>query len=286
MDNQTNNTSIQNIVIQNVTDSTITLNVNGEKQEIGNNLSELKAFLEKHGKSLQIGEKIYNIGEIGQAQFTTIINQYQQEAKRSFYLRIFLFVIVPVLAIGFAYLFYRNQILKQPLQLTVDFENLTPNEELPAVSAVLTLTYGDKIETKKNVTGEVIFKGIPSNFRKRTVQLSFEAEGFTHKDTSFIITPQVLKLPILRDSSLAKITGVIDDVNNNPLEGVKVTVLDINAYTDKSGNFVLYIPFNKQRTKQRITTFFEGFEKKDVETPVIPNEKVRLNLEKIKTTGK
>ena len=45
MENSANIEGNQNIVIQGVTDSTITLNVNGETQEINNKLDSLKVLL-------------------------------------------------------------------------------------------------------------------------------------------------------------------------------------------------------------------------------------------------
>jgi hypothetical protein len=71
-----NNTQIQgahNIVIQNVTDSTLTLNVNGEVREIQNQLAELKALLLEHqAQKVQYAEKIYNIEHITEANFGVV----------------------------------------------------------------------------------------------------------------------------------------------------------------------------------------------------------------------
>lgn len=68
-----NNTEIQgnhNIVIQGTTDSTITLNVNGESQQISNELATLKLLLEKHQtQTFQTAQNIYNIGQINEANF-------------------------------------------------------------------------------------------------------------------------------------------------------------------------------------------------------------------------
>ncbi|MDX1943759.1 MAG: NB-ARC domain-containing protein, partial [Saprospiraceae bacterium] len=56
--------------------STITLSVDGELQEIRNDIAALLDFLQQQQReSLQVGEKIYNIGEIGQAVFQNIIQQ-------------------------------------------------------------------------------------------------------------------------------------------------------------------------------------------------------------------
>lgn len=68
-----NNTDIlgnQNIVIQGTTESTITINVNGEVQQIHNELATLKALLEKNQtQSFQTAQNIYNIGQITEANF-------------------------------------------------------------------------------------------------------------------------------------------------------------------------------------------------------------------------
>jgi hypothetical protein len=70
MTNKTNIEGNQNIVIQDVTDSTITLNVNGEVREIHNQLAELKALLLEHkAQKVQYAEKIYNIEHINEANF-------------------------------------------------------------------------------------------------------------------------------------------------------------------------------------------------------------------------
>lgn len=76
MQNNAHNTGNQNIIIQGVTESTITLNVNGEIQEIRKDIDTLLALLKKHEKQqVQVGEKIYNIGEIKSAEFVTIVNK-------------------------------------------------------------------------------------------------------------------------------------------------------------------------------------------------------------------
>lgn len=69
-------TGNQNIIIQGVTDSTITLNVNGKEEEILRKLDILQAFLEKlQVNSFQTADKIYNIGTITNANFDFILKQ-------------------------------------------------------------------------------------------------------------------------------------------------------------------------------------------------------------------
>ncbi len=66
----------QNIVIQNVSDSTITLNVGGEVKEIDRKLEQLLALLENQTQtSFQAADKTYNIATITPAIFDFIIRQ-------------------------------------------------------------------------------------------------------------------------------------------------------------------------------------------------------------------
>jgi len=69
MPNETNN-----IIIQGVTESTLTLNVNGTVWEIHNQLEVLKDLIQAQGQTtFQVGEKIYNIGKINEANFGDVI---------------------------------------------------------------------------------------------------------------------------------------------------------------------------------------------------------------------
>lgn len=73
------NTQIQgahNIVIQDVKDSTVTINVNGEFIEIHKRLDKFMELLEQYqAKSFQTAEKIYNIGSITNANFDFVLGQ-------------------------------------------------------------------------------------------------------------------------------------------------------------------------------------------------------------------
>lgn len=60
----------QHIIIQSATDSTLTLNINGEAQEIRNELATLRALLEsRSAQTVQYADKIYNIAHIDEANF-------------------------------------------------------------------------------------------------------------------------------------------------------------------------------------------------------------------------
>jgi hypothetical protein len=76
MENQTHIQGNQNIVIQGVTGSTITVSVDGHLQEVERKLDAVLALLKsKQVCSIQAADKIYNIGSITQANFEMIVGQ-------------------------------------------------------------------------------------------------------------------------------------------------------------------------------------------------------------------
>lgn len=73
------NTQVQgsgNIIIQGVSDSTITVNVNGEMTELKKDITAMKDFMEKlASKSFQSANQVYDLGNITNANFRYIIEQ-------------------------------------------------------------------------------------------------------------------------------------------------------------------------------------------------------------------
>lgn len=68
MENTVNNQGNNNIIIQGVTDSNITLEVNGATQEIQNEMAALHALLEQMNvQQVQMADQIYDLSQIGQA---------------------------------------------------------------------------------------------------------------------------------------------------------------------------------------------------------------------------
>jgi hypothetical protein len=282
MKNPTPAGSKPNIVIRGVTGQTITLEVDGEVREIANDTDALMAVLaQQDSPHLQVGEKIYNIGDIGQAEFKTIINRYYQESRRSFYLRLFLAVFVPVLAVIIAYLSYRNWVLRQPVVVTVSIVNQTPHPFLPLEKAAVTLVYGDKSETQE-VEKEAIFKGIPASYRGKPVTARFQAEGFIPVEKSLVLKENHITLQVRRNDALAKIFGVVKEQGSGiRLEKVTVSIpgaVDVETVTDKDGKFVLAVPFALQRKQQRVRAYKPGYKEWDRFEPVIENEEMIISL--------
>ncbi len=280
MKKKINSPDNKNIVIQSVSKNTITVKVNDDVHTVPYDITELQKLIQAQGQAtFQAGEKIYNIGEISEAQFTQIIQQNFPESRTSRYLKIFLNVFVPVVAISFAILYYQYRQMQQPLVFSVALQNLTPNPDLPFEKGKITLKYGDKTETQE-IEQEAVFKGIPANFRGEMVAVLFEAQGFVKTDTSFILSDNHLLLPIRRDSSLARIFGTVKDDAGNPVADVQISVQDLTARSDAAGRFTLLIPFDRQRKEQRIRAFRPDYKPWDFSSPIIANEEIAIILHK------
>ncbi len=76
----------QNIVIQSVSDSTLTVNVNGELQQIQNEFEEIKKLIQNLNiQRIQYADKIYNIEHINEANFGFVTkkkNIYNQKLTK------------------------------------------------------------------------------------------------------------------------------------------------------------------------------------------------------------
>jgi Effector-associated domain 11 len=207
----------------------------------------------------------------------TIGDTVHTESNMSRRLRLFLYVFVPLLAIGFAFLYNKNQKLNEPLNLTVKVSDATPNPNIPFEKAKVILTYGDKTESQI-VEKEATFKGIPPNFRDANVQIKCEADGFVMVQNNFTLSENTVTIPLSRDNSLGTIFGCIKDEKGKGLENVQLTVQDISVLSKASGDYTLAMPFEKQLKKQRLRAFKQGFKDWDYETPVISGTPVNIIL--------
>jgi hypothetical protein len=82
MENKNEITGNNNIIIQGVTDSTITLQIDGKSEEILNKLDALMALLEQRQvQTIQTADKIYNIGSINEANFGFVVGQASYDKK-------------------------------------------------------------------------------------------------------------------------------------------------------------------------------------------------------------
>ena len=83
--NSINTANVQgndNIIIQGVTDSVITVNVNGKNEDILNQLDAMKTLLQKMAvKTFQADDKVYNIDSVSNANFAFLLGRSVQNKK-------------------------------------------------------------------------------------------------------------------------------------------------------------------------------------------------------------
>ena len=173
-----------------------------------------------NSKNVVVGSTFTASGNIVVGDTTTHV-----ENDTSRRLRVFLYVLVPVLAIASAYGWYQYQEMKRPLSLKVRIENQTPNQELPEPSGALSLTYGQKTDTQYAVSAEALFEGIPAGYGGELLNLQYEAIGYVKIDTLVQLSrDKKVVIPVWRNDALATIEGAVEDEQGQPIEGVKVSI--------------------------------------------------------------
>ncbi len=111
--------------------------------------------------------------------------------------------------------------------------------------------------------GAVDFKGIPPQFRGRSVPVELEVKRWTF-DNGFMSTTCLLAgksqpLVVQRDGSLAKLSGLVTDAEGRFMADAKVVVKGVATKTDQNGWFVLAIPPDKQEEKVLVTIQRSGY---------------------------
>ena len=241
---------------------------------------EIRKEVDRHVQSIS-GKNIVSGSTIQAGGNVSIGDQIQHftESKTSRNIRVWLFILVPVLAIAAAVLYYRYQQMQQPLLLTVALDNQTPNAELDKDfrGGQVVLRYGGKADTQA-IVNEAVFKGIPANYSGEPVQLKFDAAGFRPVDTTFALKRETITLPIRRDDTYARIAGVVTDEDGKPVPEATVSTQRVTQQTDRQGQFTLQLPFAQQRRQQRLRVTKPGYRPWDRTEPVFPDETIRIQL--------
>lgn len=201
------------------------------------------------------------------------------ETATSRKLRLFSYILLPVLAIGAAYFWYAHQFLQRPASLKVRIENKSASPYLAGPNGTLVLSYGRKSDTISAVSQAALFEEIPAHYQGEPLRLVYKADGFLPVDTNFIYHQKNFLLPVYRNEDLAIIQGTITEEDETiPIPAVKVTLPCCSTTTDSAGAFTLKIPFKHQRPNQRLSLFKTGYKKKELKTPVIRDEPCRTYL--------
>lgn len=165
------------------------------------------------------------------------------------------YFLLPLMVLAGAWLAYY---FFQPTDLTV---KVTEPQSVPGLlfkTGEITLTYGDKTEMLA-ISSEVIFKQIPSRYKRSSIRLLFKSNGYQTIDTN-VRPGNLIELAIQRDNSLGVIFGSVKDEMLQPVGDAMVTVKDLRVKTDQFGSFNLIIPLDKQAEEQRLTVYKEGFQ--------------------------
>jgi hypothetical protein len=176
------------------------------------------------------------------------------------------YFLLPLLVLGGAVMTYYYY---QPANLTVRLKEVRSIPGLPFQEGTITLTYGDKTETLE-IKEEVVFKQIPSKYKRELLKLSFAAPGYQKMDT-LINSGSLIVLPVKRDNSLGIIFGSVHDEKGLPVRNVSISVKGLQTTTDENGTFRINIPIDEQSEVQRLRAYKEGYELWDQTFPVIAN---------------
>ncbi len=196
---------------------------------------------------------------------------FQTESKTSQWLHLFLYLFVPLLALSIAYLWYRAQ----PIALTVAIQYQEVNADLAFTEGTITLYHGEKPDVK-TIMKEAIFTDIQ---RSEKVSLHFSAEGFVSIDTALPAGESLVRLPIRRDNSLARIFGTVRDGQGRAVAGVTIRVQeDLTTKTLSDGTFSLSLPPEKQHIKQHVEVLKNGQVVWDYTQPIMADGGIEIQL--------
>ena len=187
-------------------------------------------------------------------------------------------VVIPVLVVGLTYLIYQYRMAKQPFTFTVNIKDGSQNQSLPYENSTVTIDVNGNRESKESHNGTAIFAGLPSSARKESIEVEIQQPGYYFMDTT-ITGMDNFNVVLTRDDSYRWMKGRVKDATTGiGVQGAKVTVKDIVAYTDGDGSYSLDIPEPLQSTEQRLIVTKEGYEPWERIEPVIQNSESIIHL--------
>ena len=249
-----------------------------ERQSGDSKLAKAIAATEATYQKNVLNNSTVNAG--GDVHIGDILNE---ESPFSKWLKIFTYVLVPVLALGGAYLaiiYFQN---RQPVNLKVRIENRTPSPHLPDPRGNVKLTFGacDNTVTLDNENGEVLFEGQPRTCFDEPLRLRYAAEDFYPVDTLIVWAAGPIELPVKRNNDLALITGTVTNDAGTAVAGAEVSIQNCcAAVTDARGFYELNIPFAKQRRNQELVFNHAEYGRHPVRSPVFPDTPIPFMFSK------
>jgi len=208
--------------------------------------------------------------------FKSKVHLANRISNSGFSLKVVFFVsVLPLIILGWIY-FYSTH--NKPFNLNIAISEVNPVPDLPFTEGQLTITIGNKTE-KYKIEKEVFIRDILASYRKTKGRIQLNAFGYKTLDTAILLEAnRTLFLPVERDNSLGKIFGVIIDENENPVEEVHVSVLDISTVTNEFGHFELTIPRDKQKKEQNLRAMKKGYKTYDRSCSFFSDKEAKIVL--------
>jgi hypothetical protein len=221
-------------------------------ENIKNYIDSLEHFYDTYKNADELFVKLYR--QLDKVEIENIIIPEPFDVPKIIKYAIYYFLL-PLLVLGGSLLVY---FYYQPTDLTVKIKEVINIPNLPFKEGIALLTYGDKTETL-TINDEVIFKQIPSKYKRKQLNLKFSARGFVAVDT-LITAKEFIELPVKRDNSLGVVFGWVRDEQNKPLQGVNISYKELSCITDETGHFKIIIPLALQAETIRIIAQKEGYD--------------------------
>lgn len=131
------------------------------------------------------------------------------------------------------------------------------------------MVYGDAIISEQiNNEGEATFKQVPERFFQADARVEIffqdpqgEPYRAVYHDSAYQLKKgEHIGLPV-RLIGLGQIRGIVKDFETgDPIEGVRISVLGEEAFSDQYGEYTLEIPPEKQRQFQTVRAFKDGYQ--------------------------
>lgn len=211
--------------------------------------------------------------------FKSKVHLANRISNSGFSLKVVFFVsVLPLIILGGIYFYSTNN---KPFNLSIAVMEVNPVPDLPFTVGQLTMIFGNKTEVYK-IEKEVFIRDIPASYRKTKGKIQLNAFGYNTLDTSIILDDnRTIVLPVERDNSLGKIFGIIIDENDNPIEKVHLSVLDISTFTNEFGHFELTIPRDKQKKEQNLRAIKKGYKTYDRSCSFFSDKEAKIVLKSI-----
>ncbi len=138
-----------------------------------------------------------------------------------------------------------------------------------------------------NEKGEATFKEIPRNFKDVRVPIRIEHPQpyrSTHPDSLYLLKPNTaIYIEVALEGTNRIFGKVMDFKTEQWLDSVRVSIENLDTYTDQFGWFELNIPEDKQHKFQRVSFYKKGYSITEIDSiPVHVQREIQVSLQKAK----